>query len=1102
MRARFFWVVVILVVLGGLMCEGSVDSRGGDQSFTANTVEQVSLTFAKTVKDGATVGEAEISSEPVASGLDNGFEIVSIIVTFDESYTVDPNAMEVVSGGQVVHKYSKILNGVSMVLAGDKVNTIEGLKGVKKVYLDELRQLDTDTSPGFVGATSAWEELGGQGSAGEGVTVGVLDTGIWPEHPSFSDADPFGKLYAPPPVSPGLNGFGLTGPRETCDFGDTDWNPNDEPFACNNKLIGAYDFMDTYKAVTGLVPYDTTTNTGEYDSARDSDGHGTHTASTAAGNGGVEAVMLGAPRGLVSGIAPRAHVIMFKVCGSLGCYTSDSVAAIEQAILDEVDTINFSISGGNTPYSDAAELAFLAAYDSGVFVAASAGNSGPSADTVAHRGPWTMTVGASTHDRTYAASVTVTDGIDSLTLEGASITGSYTGDIVLAADYDEIALGDPNDGLCLEPFPVGTFEGQVVVCQRGVIARVTKSYNVAEGGAGGMILYNPVLQGLSTDPHYVPSIHIENDAGFALLDFLSTHTDVEATLSGGVETPAQGDMMAAFSSRGGPGQTLGVSKPDITAPGVQILAGNTPLGVEQGPGGMGPFGELFQAIGGTSMSGPHIAGAGALIKAMHPDWTPGQIKSALMTTALTVDVVKEDGTPGDAFDYGSGRVDLASAGDPGLTISATGQDFLDHEADLWNANYPSLYVPIMPGRIVVQRTVHSELPYPSLWRTSVDSPEDLKIVVPGVVLVQAGGDQTLNIDIDARDVPLGEVRHAILTLTARRRVLTFPITIVRRQPAVTLENTCDPATFPRRETTNCTITISNNSFSEATVDLYDWLPNKLRLVRGSVVGGDSYGWMPLVTYNGTLQGAEPPTVTVVDGTGTTPAGYLPLSIFGIAPIDGVGDETIVNFAVPPFVYAGQTYEMIGMVSNGYAVVGGGDGADVSFENQTLPEPAQPNNVLAPFWTDLNPEFGGEMRAGTLTDGVTTWMILDWEAVQNYGDGEPNSFQIWIAVDTDVEDISFAYGDVSDGDNGFLTVGAENSYGNSGQNWYINGAGTPVAAGSEVRVESVPGEPGETHVIEFTAMGRRLGGWKNCAYMTGDLFAGTNITCFSGEVANQ
>ena len=192
-------------------------------------------------------------------------------------------------------------------------------------------------------------------------------------------------------------------------------------------------------------------------------------------------------------------------------------------------------------------------------------------------------------------------------------------------------------------------------------------------------------------------------------------------------------------------------------------------------------------------------------------------------------------------------------------------------------------------------------------------------------------------------------------------------------------------------------------------------------------------------------------INVVNGT--SPAGgYLPLSLFGIAPIAGVGDETITNFDVPSFSYAGESWTRIGIVSNGYLVVGGGTDADVQFINPPMPNNAGPNNILAPFWTDLNPSFGGEMRIGVLTDGINSWIVTDWQAVVNYNDRQPNSFEVWLGIGS-VEDISFAYGLVSAGDLGFLTVGAEDKTGTVGDSYYFNGFGTLPVEGTMLQVIS-------------------------------------------------
>jgi uncharacterized repeat protein (TIGR01451 family) len=994
---------------------------------------------------------------------------------------------EVAPSAEIGQDFQVALNGVAMELTETDAARVAALPEVARIVPDRLVQPDTEVSPGFIDATTLWDQQGGQANAGEGVIVGILDTGIWPEHPSFADPSPVGGAYPAPHTVPGSNGFGSGGPRSTCDFGNTAANSNDAAFTCNNKLIGAYSFLDTYKAVEGLIPT-------EFDSARDSNGHGTHTSSTAAGNGGVAASLFDIDRGVISGIAPRAHVIMYRVCGLEGCFQSDSVRAVEQAILDNVDVINFSISGGNAPYSDAVSLAFLAAYEAGVLVSASAGNEGPGADTVGHREPWTMTVGASTTNRHFLSTVSLEAGGDTLALTGATITeGIDTPTEVVVAPDD-----DADAGTCNTPAAAGTYTGQIVICERGTTARVEKSFNVAQGGAAGLLLYNPVLQGLATDNHFIPTVHLENDAGAQLLQFMSDHSGetVLATFPDGTATEVQGDVMAAFSSRGGAGQSLGVSKPDVTAPGVQILAGHTPM--PEGALG-GPPGQLFQAIQGTSMSSPHNAGAAALVKASHPDWTPGQIKSALMTTALTEGVTKEDQTtPADIFDMGSGRIDLSDAGTASITFDETAANYLLLEGNLWDANYPSLYVPSMPGAITVERTLHNELNRGAHWRTSVEAPSDLDVSVPKNINLPGGGSRTFSISVDARDVPIGEVRTARITFSRGDEEHTFPITIVRRDPIVPGAKSCDPASIARRDTTTCTITVTNNSFEPAEVTVVDKLPGELRLVGDSVVGADANG--NTVEFNGTLGPAEPPTPSVVDATGNTPAGYLPLSLFGIAPFSA-SDESIANFTVPPFVYAGETYTAIGVVSNGYAVVGGGTGEDVDFINQSLPDEAPPNNVLAPFWTDLNPASGGALRIGILTDGTNDWLILDWEAVPEFSDGTPSNFQIWIGVNG-VEDISYTYGAVGEGDLGFLTVGAENAFGNRGANWYFDGEGSLPVTGTELRVVGVPGAAGETHTITFDAVGQRRGEYTNYVYVTSDQFAGTSIFSFSGEVTRN
>jgi subtilisin family serine protease len=988
-----------------------------------------------------------------------------------------------VKGAKITGNFDLVLNAVSAVVPAAELATIANMPGVATVYPDSLLNLETDVSPQFIGAPTVWSSLGGQQSAGEGVIVGVLDTGIWPEHASYSDPDPSGKPYAAPPAAP-------DGSR-ACEFtGGANPGP---AFACNNKLIGADRRMATYDAVIGLL-------SGEFTTARDDNGHGTHTSSTAAGNAGVVATIFGVGRGTISGVAPRAHVEMFKVCGDQGCFGSDSVSAVQAAIGDGVNVINFSISGGANPYSDAVELAFLDAYNAGVFVAASAGNSGPGAETTDHRGPWVATVGASTTNRAFLNSVNVTaDGGATLSLPGVSLTAGV-GPAPLV-----VAIGD---GLCSTPAAAGTYTGKIVVCKRGAPAgRAEKGFNVLQGGAVGMVLYNnsAAVTDQETDNHWLPASHIQFSQGTALLGFIAANTNVNATLTAGVKGAAQGDVMASFSSRGGPQQPLGISKPDIAAPGVQILAGHSPEHVDVAGG---PNGELFQAIAGTSMASPHIAGSAALIRDLHPTWTPGQVKSALMTTAKTAGLVKEDGvTPFNAFDAGSGRVDLTVAGSPGLTFDATGAQYLSFQSELFKANYPSIYHPNMPGLVTVSRTAHSVLGSSSTWKLTTSSPSDFKITVPKSFTVGANGNVTFNVTMDATAVPIGQTRFGMITLSQSKggsRVLHLPVTIVRRQAAVTFTKVCDPTALQPGDTTSCTLTATNPTFSPVTYSLRDKLPSKLKLDASSVSSNATVSGKDTVLSSGTIPASQASTVAIAPGP--SPAGgYLPLSLFGIPPIGGVGDDTITNFNVPPFSFAGETWTQLGVSSNGYVVIGGGSGPDNSLNNQDFPNTARPNNTLALFWTDLNPAAAGAVRIGTLTDGSDTWIVVDWEGVREFSTaGNTHSFQTWIGINGDAnpaEDVSYAYGaNTGNGDGGFLSVGAENKFGNSGDNTYFNGTGTLPANGTQLRVTTTPGTVSSVVVTFDATAGTDTGSWENCASLTSSGFTGTSIACASGTIA--
>ena len=949
-----------------------------------------------------------------------------------------------VPSARVGKSFSSAYGGIAVRVPANKAKDLLAVPGVVAVQADTLQHTLTDATPQFIGATKVWPALGGSHKAGQGVIIGMLDSGVWPEHPSF--ADPGIRTPAGGPFA--------------CDFGDGSSPALGAQFACNDKLVGAHVFLDSYLANVGAAPGEYCATSAGPCSARDSEGHGTHTASTAAGGPVAHAPVLGVDRGPVSGIAPGASIIAYRICLEQGCFTSDSVAAIQQAIKDGVNVINFSISGGANAYTDPVELAFLDATAAGISVNASAGNSGPGAGTADHAGPWVTTVGASTSDRAFQSTLTLTAaGGATFTKVGSTLTSGVTGvAVVRAADVP----GYTGGASCLAPFAVGSLTGKVVVCQRGTNGRVEKGFNATKGGASGMILYNPTRSDTETDNHFLPAIHLEGP-NTDFLAFLAAHTGVTATWATGQKAKVRGNVMAGFSSRGPSADFI---KPDITAPGVQILAGNTPTPTAVSSG---PPGELFQAIAGTSMSSPHLAGASALVKAAHPTWTPGQIKSALMTSS-TQDVLKEDGvTPADPFDRGAGalRVDTAVAAP--VTISETPEGFVQsigNARDRVDLNLPSIQASPLPGALTTHRTLQNVTSKAQKFKISATATNGVTISVsPKSVTVPPRQSRTIAITIDGTAAPDGWSFGQITLTPDERRVpkVVLPVAARVADSEVPMTHTCAPTTLARNQAAHCAVTLTNNSAVPADVNLSLDAGKRVDI---SAVSAPATARRNGFTWSGTLSPSLPPSVTSITAGGS-PAGYLPLSSFGIAPIPGVGDDTITNFTVPSFKYGGEAYTTLGIVSNGYVVVGGGTGTDVSATPQPIPSASRPNNIVAPFWTDLDPATGGAVRLGILVDGADSWLVVDYENVVFFGTSTPNSFQTWIHLGA-TESVTIANGTVNTAPAGAgLSQGAENRTGSSGATY----AGL---SNTDWTVNTTPPQPGGSVTVTYDASSNRPG----------------------------
>jgi subtilisin family serine protease len=631
---------------------------------------------------------------------------------------------------KAVHRYNVVLNGFALQLSPSEAQRVAKLPGVARVAPDEEQQLLTDNGPPWIGAPGIWDgtATGGLGTKGEGVVVGVIDTGVNIDHPSFADVGP-------------VDGHNHTNPRGKF-FGLCD-PVTGRPF-CNDKLIGVYDF-------TGTGPDDEI-------------GHGSHTASTAAGNV-LNAAFIAPTLTLnrqIRGVAPHANLITYKACQVVtgNCLLSGILAAINQATLDEVDVINYSIGGSSVnPWEDLDAQAFLGARSAGVFVSASAGNAGPGASTIGSPAdaPWVMAVGASTHDRKFVNALVdmAGGGAPPANIPGKSVTAGYGPAAIVyagAAPY--------NNPLC-NPFPNNTFSGQIVVCDRGVIGRVEKGNNVKNAGGRGMVLVNDQPNGdsLIADPHVLPAVHISFANGETLKSWLASGSGHTARIAGTAAdiTPTNGDVMASFSSRG-PNPSVGdVVKPDSTAPGVDIFAAfNSSI-----PPGPNPE---FGIISGTSMSSPHNAGAAALLRALHPAWTPDEVRSALMTTAFRSlpgsgsevhGVLKEDSlTSSDPFDRGAGRDELRLAGKAGLVLDETSTNYENANPGTGGnpreLNLPSMGEDSCASTCTWTRVVKATTA--ASWSVTTSGSTGLAITVSpsSFTLLVPGASQTLTITADVR----------------------------------------------------------------------------------------------------------------------------------------------------------------------------------------------------------------------------------------------------------------------------------------------------------------------------------------------------------------
>jgi subtilisin family serine protease len=726
-----------------------------------------------------------------------------------------------------IYSFRYALNGFAVRLTAAEVSRLARRPEVARIWPDTEQQVRTNSSAVFLGLLDQDGGLRADlGLRGEDVVIGVVDSGVAPNHPSLLDYEeqipracrsrwasaswlgwmlchsvrrnpPSLQTYEAPA---NFRGVCQTGEGFTLEH-------------CNHKLVGARYYIDGFLSRNALDP-------GEFVSPKDADGHGTHIATVVAGNP-VTAELFGTRLDDISGIAPRARVAVYKACwlkpgdSRASCATSDLARAIDDAVADGVDIINYSVGSLETDLTAPDDLALLNALDAGVLSVVAAGNDGPDLATIGSpsSAPWVLTVGASTQTGTLfdeAIEITAPPALaGGIEMREASFTrqlidgAQAEGELALVDDGEDVlgdgGLGSTRDA-CEALVNGAELDGRIALIERGGCEFELKLARVEEAGAIAALVYNnvagaPIVMNGTPGSIDIPAVMIGNADGQDLVDALADDATVQALIVKGLflERPVTGNQIGEFSSRGPGLSESDFLKPDVTAPGVDILGGHTPDVAN------GLSGEYFQYLSGTSQSTPQAAGLAALLKEANPDWSPGAIKSALMTTAY-LDVVREDGESlADPFDFGAGHVDPNFAIDPGLVYDT---QFLDHAAylcglenspysavdcdELAEAGYPftprDLNLPsigvteLITGDSLTRRVTN--VGPPGTYQVAIESPPGLSTVVtPSSLTLGTGESAEYSVTFEGLGAPLDFWQFGRLDWSDGTRNVGSPIAV-------------------------------------------------------------------------------------------------------------------------------------------------------------------------------------------------------------------------------------------------------------------------------------------------------------------------------------
>ncbi|KAK7256677.1 hypothetical protein RIF29_30133 [Crotalaria pallida] len=669
----------------------------------------------------------------------------------------------------IVYSYTKSFNAFAAKLSDDEAKELSAMDEVLSVIPNQYHKLHTTRSWNFIGLPlTAKRRL----KLESDIVVGLLDTGITPESKSFKD-DGFG----PPPAR---------------------WKGSCGHYAnfsgCNNKIIGA-----KYFKADGIP------EESDILSPIDVDGHGTHTASTAAGNLVQNASLFGLANGTARGAVPSARLAIYKVCWSFsGCADMDILAAFEAAIHDGVDVISISIGGGDPSYvTDSISIGAFLAMRKGIITVASAGNGGPSLATVTNTAPWIVTVAASGIDRAFKSTVQLGSG-KNVSGVGVNCFNPKRKTYPLVNGIDAARDSDSKEeaGYCyedtLDPKKV---KGKLVYCKLGTYG--TEAVLKEIGGIGTIIesdQYPDVAQ-----IFMAPATTVNNSIGEIVTKYIQSTRSPSAVIYKSHEEKIQAPIAATFSSRGPNPGSQHILKPDVAAPGINILASYTLRKSLTGLTGDTQFSE-FTIMSGTSMACPHVAGVAAYVKSFHPHWSPAAIRSAIITTAKPMSKRLNNEAE---FAYGSGQLNPTRAVSPGLVYDMDDFgyiQFLCHEGYNGSTlsvlvgspvncssllpglgydaiNYPSMQLILQSNKDttigVFKRRVTNVGPAPIIYNAIIRSPKGVEITVKPTTLTftRTMQKKSFTVVVKAKSMPSMQIVSGSLVWKSPRYVVRSPIVI-------------------------------------------------------------------------------------------------------------------------------------------------------------------------------------------------------------------------------------------------------------------------------------------------------------------------------------